>query len=203
MLTPCQDKPLVSADLSIDDYFQRTTPADATPDVLAQSFLQDKFSTIFRTRFAGSLPQASAFPRTSASSQPGPSPSPLRDPYGGGSYPYGGQPSSPFRPFGPSVGSGDLDPFNPRGSGMFAGPHPGAGAFGPQFGGPPGFGQGPPPGARFDPWGPPMPGQFPPPPFGGRQPQPQPRGTRPPFIGGDPDPDHMEPPGPHYDDMYM
>lgn len=105
------------------------------------------------------------------------------------------------RRFPPQVGGADLDPFHrglgggmlmdPRelygNSGRF-GPPPGRGPMGPSGHLPPGS---IPPGARFDPFGPPPPG-----------PRPGPRGPWPrgPHAGN-PDPDHERPPD--YDDMFM
>jgi len=91
--------------------------------------------------------------------------------------------------FFPDIGSGDLDPFG-RGGGMLMDPrqmrHPPVNPSNL----PPGA---VPPGARFDPFGPEPPQQFPPGRFG----TPRPRGGF-----GDPDPDHLPPPGLD-DDMFM
>ncbi|XP_041477683.1 proteasome inhibitor PI31 subunit-like isoform X1 [Lytechinus variegatus] len=101
--------------------------------------------------------------------------------------PEWGQPRDPF-----AVGGDDLDPFGPGGAGMLMDPFRGGM---PHRGIDPGIGMpggrlprgAVPPGARFDPIGPPRPGG----PGGG------PQGG---FDGG-PDPDHLPPPG--YDDMFM
>lgn len=108
------------------------------------------------------------------------------------------------RRFPPQVGGADLDPFHRGvGGGMLMDPRELYGNSGGRFGPNPGigpFGGGPrlppgsiPPGARFDPFGPPRPG-------------PRPdrwRGPRPPPGpgSGNPDPDHERPPD--YDDMFM
>ena len=118
-------------------------------------------------------------------------------------HPRPGPPSAPDweqdlnqpRRYPPQVGGADLDPFH-RGGGMlmdprelygsrgrFPGPNPGTGPFGSGPHLPPGS---LPPGARFDPFGPPGP-------RGG----PWPRGPN----SGNPDPDHERPPD--YDDMFM
>eukprot|EP00057_Strongylocentrotus_purpuratus_P030843 XP_782862.1 PREDICTED: proteasome inhibitor PI31 subunit [Strongylocentrotus purpuratus] len=102
-------------------------------------------------------------------------------------HPEWGQPRDPF-----AVGRDDLDPFGPGGAGMLMDPFRGGM---PHRGIDPGIGMpggrlprgAVPPGARFDPIGPPRPGG----PGGG------PQGG---FDGG-PDPDHLPPPG--YDDMFM
>ncbi|XP_072175430.1 proteasome inhibitor PI31 subunit-like [Diadema setosum] len=114
---------------------------------------------------------------------------PLRVPHrlpGQRSNPEWGQPVDPF-----SVGRSDLDPFSGGGSGMLMDPFR-SGM--PHRGIDPGMGMpgrlprgAVPPGARFDPIGPPRPMG----PGGG------PAGG---FLG-DPDPDHQPPPG--YDDMFM
>lgn len=110
------------------------------------------------------------------------------------------------RRFPPQVGGADLDPFHRGiGGGMLMDPRELYGNSGGRFGpGGQGPGQGPfgggprlppgsiPPGARFDPFGPPPPGPRPGPRGG-----PWPRGPN----SGNPDPDHEKPPD--YDDMFM
>lgn len=115
------------------------------------------------------------------------------------------------RRFPPQVGGADLDPFHGGvGGGMLMDPRelfgPGGRSRGPDPGTGP-FGSGPrlppgslPPGARFDPFGPPAPGPRGGPwPRGGQWPRggPWPRGPN----SADPDPDHERPPD--YDDMFM
>jgi len=90
--------------------------------------------------------------------------------------------------FFPDIGRGDLDPFG-RGGGMLMDPrHTRRPPVNPSYL-PPGA---VPPGARFDPFGPEPPQQFPPGRFG----PPRPRGGF-----GEPNPDHLPPPG--SDDMFM
>lgn len=91
-------------------------------------------------------------------------------------------------PYFPDIGSGDLDPFG-RGGGMLMDPlHRRRPPVNPSYL-PPGA---VPPGARFDPFGPEPPQQFP----TGRFSTPRPRGGF-----GEPDPDHLPPPG--SGDMFM
>jgi hypothetical protein len=124
-----------------------------------------------------------------------------RDPYSGigGPTPLGpGGIGGPL--YVPPVGGGgglgrsDLDPLGGVGTGMIADPR----GFRNPIRGPPGGNYpGLPPGARFDPFGPPQPGQGPRPPPG---PGPGPPGAAPNW--GVPNPDHEQPP-PGFEDMFM
>lgn len=107
----------------------------------------------------------------------------------------------------PQVGGADLDPFHRGvGGGMLMDPRQLYGSDGRYRASDPGtgpFGSGPrlppgslPPGARFDPFGPPGLGPRPGPGLG-PGPRPWPRGPN----SGNPDPDHERPPD--YDDMFM
>lgn len=151
------------------------------------------------------MPSPKSSPKTRKDPSPPPADLPRRVP----------PPSQPYhdydfeedlrRPRAPPVGGADLDPLG-RGIGgnimdprdLFGRP----GRYGGGFGGgnmfpPPGGGRLPPgavpPGARFDPFGPPLP----------HGPRPDRyRGPPPPGPGAGPNPDHMRPPD-GYDDMFM
>ncbi|CAH1774476.1 unnamed protein product [Owenia fusiformis] len=187
------DESVSSITLNVDDY---TTDDLSTFESVYKDI--SKLERLFKKELIDTLspqePQGSQASNAQADrSHPRREEDPLRVPprHGDRQPPDWGEPSNPF-----SIGRGDLDPLaGGRGGGMLMDPSRGGfplgGGMNPDIGlpGPARLPRGAvPPGARFDPFGPPPPDLVP---------SGEPRGGH--RVG--PDNDHLPPPG--YDDMFM